>query len=172
MVITGTLGLSITTFTDNCTILKTQLITALLFCTSHKPLQNQVWHLTDIPSFTEDKATAVVLSYAMQFNVFLFKIDLLELMYRLSGFLGLYFKAFSILIWLFMKNYSTLRTETFPMFSNLIAKLKAQIVFSITQLYWFVLLQNPSLSFWVYYRAVIFLYIETEHARTSVLVMT
>lgn len=99
--------------------MKTQLITALLFCPSHKPLQNQVWHLPDILSFTEDKATAVVLFYAMQFNVFLLKITLLEFVYLLSSFLGLYFKAFSILIGFFMKNYSTLGTETFHMFLTL-----------------------------------------------------
>ena len=172
MVTTGTWGLSITTFMDNCTVLKTQLITALLFCPSHKPLPNWVWHLPHILSFTEDKATAVVLSYAMQFNVFLLKITLLEFIYLLSHFLGLYFRSFSILIWFFMKNYSTLRTETSSMCFNLIAKLKAQVVFSTTQLYWFVWLQNPSFWFWACYRAAIFLLIWTEHAMTSVLVRT
>lgn len=102
MVTTGTLGLSITTFMDSCTILNTQLVTALLFCPSHKSLQNQVWHLPH--SFTEDKATAIVLSYAIEFSVFLLKIILLEFVYLLLSFLGLHFKAFSILIWLFTKN--------------------------------------------------------------------
>lgn len=147
MVTTGTLGLSVTTLRDNCTILKTQFITALVFCPVHKPLQNKVWHLPHILSFTEDKAAAVVLSYATQLNVFLLKTTLLEFMYLVSSGLGLYFKAFHILIWFFIENYSTLRTET-SMFFHRIAKLKAQMVFSITQLYQFVWLENSSLLFW------------------------
>lgn len=47
-----------------------------------------------------------------------------EFMYLLSKFLGLYLRAFSILIWFFMKSYSTVRTESFPMFLNLQLSLK------------------------------------------------
>ena len=128
MVLISRLGLSVTASTGNCTISITNYSCSNVLAKS-KPLQKQLWQLSRILSYTEDKAAAVVLFYAMQFNVFLLKITdwhfkviyvmptwACEFMYLLSSFLGLYFRPFSILIWFFMKNYSTVRTESVPRF--------------------------------------------------------
>lgn len=73
MVSVSSSGLSVTAFMGNCTISKTKYCYSTVLAKS-KPLQKQPWQLPHILSYTEDRAAAVVLSYAMQPSVFLLKI--------------------------------------------------------------------------------------------------